>query len=71
MDYRTLIVDAVVHKDTSAAWQIIQNFEPLINRKSYDFNNHQINEDLKSEIQIRLLHRILQNFTLQEGEVEE
>ena len=62
MTYEQLIIRATVHKDKEAAWQIVQQFEPFINKQSYNTTRKCIDEDLKSEIQLQLFLRILNNF---------
>lgn len=60
-----LIHKATVEQDADEAWKIILQFEALINRESKKLFSNEINEDLKSEMQIKLFRRI-RNFKILE-----
>jgi len=56
------IYKATVMKDMNAAWGLVLNYEPFINKICW-INPNEIEEDLKSEILIELLRRI-KNFDI-------
>lgn len=61
-----LIYEATENQDSAAVWELILRFEPVINKYSYDPQLRAINEDLKSEMQEILFHRIQNNFKIEE-----
>lgn len=61
-----LIYEATKNQNSAAVWELILRFEPVINKYSYDPQLRTINEDLKSEMQEILFHRIRNNFKIEE-----
>jgi hypothetical protein len=56
---------ATAQQDTEAAWELIILFEPMVKRKSTKLFSSEIDEDLKSEMQLVLFRRAM-SFKIQE-----
>ena len=54
-----LIVRVSVEKCQKAAWEIVLRFQPYIKRACYDHEKRFLDEDMMSDIKIRLYKRIL------------